>query len=75
MWPARRTQPKAQEDVRAKIFEKTSSSSDDVEVFEVVDADTPAKQEVIKPQWKVRPNDPCPCGSWKKYKKCHWKDE
>ena len=75
MWPARRTQPKAQEDVRAKIFEKTSSSSDDVEVFEVVDADAPTKQEVIKPQWKVRPNDPCPCGSWKKYKKCHWKDE
>jgi len=75
MWPARRTQPKAQEDVRAKIFEKASSSSDDVEVFEVVDADAPTKQEVIKPQWKVRPNDPCPCGSWKKYKKCHWKDE
>ncbi|MCD8349533.1 MAG: SEC-C domain-containing protein [Planctomycetaceae bacterium] len=20
---------------------------------------------------KVRPNDPCPCGSGKKYKKCH----
>lgn len=75
MWPAKRTQPKAQEDVRAKIFEKASSSSDDVEVFEVVDADAPAKQEVIKPQWKVRPNDLCPCGSWKKYKKCHWKDE
>ena len=76
MWPVRRSQPKTQEDARAKIFEKTSSSSnDDVEVFEVVDADTPAKQEVIKPQWKVRPNDPCPCGSWKKYKKCHWKDE
>jgi hypothetical protein len=47
----RRSQPKTQEDARAKIFEKTSSSSnDDVEVFEVVDADTPAKQEVIKPQ-------------------------
>ena len=75
MWPVRRSQPKTQEDARAKIFEKASSSSDDVEVFEVVDADAPAKQEVIKPQWKVRPNDPCPCGSWKKYKKCHWKDE
>ncbi|HCB51203.1 TPA: hypothetical protein DEP21_01280 [Patescibacteria group bacterium] len=20
---------------------------------------------------KVKPNDPCPCGSGKKYKKCH----
>ena len=77
MWPVRKPQQqKSQEDARAKIFEKTSSSSDDdVEVFEVVDADEPAKQEVIKPQWKVRPNDPCPCGSGKKYKKCHWKDE
>ena len=77
MWPVRRPQQqKPQEDARAKIFESSSSSSDDdVEVFEVVDADEPVKQEVIKPQWKVRPNDPCPCGSGKKYKKCHWKDE
>jgi len=30
-------------------------------VFEVVDADEPATNEVIKPQGKVRPNDPCPC--------------
>jgi uncharacterized protein YecA (UPF0149 family) len=73
--------PRPQEDARAKIFEKSSSNwssssdDDDVEVFEVVDADEPAKQEVIRPQWKVRPNDPCPCGSGKKYKKCHWKDE
>jgi uncharacterized protein YecA (UPF0149 family) len=21
---------------------------------------------------KAKPNDPCPCGSWKKYKKCCW---
>ncbi len=21
---------------------------------------------------KTKPNDPCPCGSWKKYKKCCW---
>ena len=59
-------------DERAKIFE---SSDDDVEVFEVVDADEPRKQEVVKPQGKVRPNDLCPCGSWKKYKKCHGKEE
>jgi uncharacterized protein YecA (UPF0149 family) len=24
---------------------------------------------------KVGRNDPCPCGSGKKYKKCHGKDE
>jgi preprotein translocase subunit SecA len=24
---------------------------------------------------KPRPNDPCPCGSGKKYKQCHGKTE
>ena len=78
MWPVKRPQqPKPQEDARAKIFESapSSDSDDDVEVFEVVDADEPVTHEVIKPQGKVRPNDPCPCWSGKKYKKCHWKDE
>ncbi len=23
---------------------------------------------------KIGPNDPCPCGSGKKFKKCHWRD-
>ncbi len=23
---------------------------------------------------KIRPNDPCPCGSGKKYKYCHGRD-
>lgn len=27
------------------------------------------------PNKKLRPNDTCYCGSWKKFKKCHWKDE
>lgn len=32
----------------------------------------PAKQETVRRDGdKVRPNDPCPCGSGKKYKKCH----
>ena len=37
----------------------------------------PAKKEAQKPQTvkrqgtKVGRNDPCPCGSGKKYKKCH----
>jgi preprotein translocase subunit SecA len=28
-------------------------------------------QQVIRSQQKVGRNDPCPCGSGKKYKKCH----
>ncbi len=37
----------------------------------------PAQKEEKKPQFsnlKVGRNDPCPCGSGKKYKKCHGKD-
>ncbi len=29
------------------------------------------KQQPVRVGEKVRPNDPCPCGSGKKYKKCH----
>ncbi len=35
----------------------------------------PRKQEPIKADPKVGRNDPCPCGSGKKYKQCHGKME
>jgi preprotein translocase subunit SecA len=35
---------------------------------------TPVKQEPIKVGPKVGRNDPCPCGSGKKFKQCHGKD-
>ena len=35
---------------------------------------TAVKQEPIKVGPKVGRNDPCPCGSGKKYKNCHGKD-
>jgi len=31
----------------------------------------PPKQEPVKAEVKVGRNDPCPCGSGKKYKACH----
>jgi uncharacterized protein YecA (UPF0149 family) len=35
-----------------------------------------AKAETVRRERpKVGRNDPCPCGSGKKYKKCHGKDE
>ena len=34
-------------------------------------SDEPATQNVQRPTDKVGRNDPCPCGSGKKYKKCH----
>ncbi|MDB5229357.1 MAG: secA [Chitinophagaceae bacterium] len=35
---------------------------------------TPVKQEPVKVAPKIGRNDPCPCGSGKKYKQCHGKD-
>ncbi len=35
---------------------------------------TPQKVQPIKVEKKVGRNDPCPCGSGKKYKNCHGKD-
>lgn len=42
--------------------------------FEPGGADTAVKQEPIKVAPKIGRNDPCPCGSGKKYKNCHGKD-
>lgn len=50
-------------DARAQIFE----AQDDGE-FEIFEVDETPK---TSPDAKVRPNDACPCGSGKKYKKCH----
>jgi preprotein translocase subunit SecA len=38
------------------------------------DPSTPIKQEPIKVEPKIGRNDPCPCGSGKKYKNCHGKE-
>ena len=39
-------------------------------------APAPGKQQTIQRSTpKVRPNDPCPCGSGKKYKRCHGLEE
>ena len=37
-------------------------------------ADVAVKQEPVKVAPKIGRNDPCPCGSGKKYKHCHGKD-
>jgi preprotein translocase subunit SecA len=34
---------------------------------------TPAQREMVNGYPKVGRNDPCPCGSGKKYKSCHGK--
>ncbi len=37
--------------------------------YEPFDQETQTFGKVVKPT-KIYPNDPCPCGSGKKYKKC-----
>ena len=56
-------QKRVVEDSRAQIFE----AQDDGE-FEIFEVDNTPK---TSSDAKVRPNDACPCGSGKKYKKCH----
>lgn len=47
-------------------------SEDGLEVLDLSQTTTQDTRSVIIPDHrKTRPNDPCPCGSGKKYKKCH----
>ena len=41
---------------------------------DMLDADEPVKHEPVKVGPKIGRNDPCPCGSGKKYKQCHGKE-
>jgi uncharacterized protein YchJ len=73
-WKKASTQPiQANNDPRKMIFE----DEDWVEVFDADDIGKswPSEWVVLPTRKKVRPNDPCPCGSGKKYKKCHGADE
>jgi predicted alpha/beta hydrolase family esterase len=40
--------------------------------IEVIEAKPVSSNVVYATPKKTRPNDPCPCGSGKKYKSCHW---
>jgi preprotein translocase subunit SecA len=58
-------------DQRELIF----SDEDGVEIFEVDGEKTDPTEVIVPEKRKIRPNDPCPCGSGKKYKKCCGKEE
>lgn len=60
--------------MRAKTLAKFVGKQDESQWYEqqlnIFEEDIPLKKaSVIKPE-KIYPNDPCPCGSGKKYKKC-----
>lgn len=53
-------------------FEHAQASAVDAGADEVSPAEPPARpQTVVRDAPKVGRNDPCPCGSGKKYKQCH----
>lgn len=55
--------PKHKADVQRKAVAKVTSTSSSAD-------DENAKQVTIRKEKKIGPNDPCPCGSGLKYKKC-----
>jgi preprotein translocase subunit SecA len=54
--------PRHKADVQRKAVAKITATSSG--------GDEDAKQVTIRKEKKVGPNDPCPCGSGLKYKKC-----
>ncbi len=58
-----RMQEEARQQQLDRLSERHSSES----------APEPGQQTVVRDQPKVGRNEPCPCGSGKKYKKCHGK--
>ena len=56
--------PRHRTDVMRKAVARVTSTSAE-------ETETNAKQVTVRKEKKIGPNDPCPCGSGKKYKKCH----
>jgi len=65
---------KPRTNARAQAAAASGAASQQAPSGKAADAD--AKVETVRREKpKVGRNDPCPCGSGKKYKKCHGKDE
>ena len=56
--------PRHKADVQRRAVARVTSTSSS-------ETDSNAKQVTVRKEKKIGPNDPCPCGSGKKYKKCH----
>ena len=57
------------DDTKRKDAAQRTRTSEDIESEEELIANTP-KVEPIKSEGQTKRNDPCPCGSGKKFKKC-----
>ncbi|TLD81848.1 preprotein translocase subunit SecA [Helicobacter sp. MIT 05-5293] len=60
---------KSEEEMAQKVLEEMEEESQEIQFNK--DSDTPNASNSKKP--KISRNDPCPCGSGKKYKLCHGK--
>ena len=56
--------PRHKADVQRKAVARVTSTSSS-------ETESNAKQVTIRKERKIGPNEPCPCGSGLKYKKCH----
>ncbi len=56
--------PRHKADVQRRAVARVTSTSSS-------ETDSNAKQVTVRRSKKIGPNDPCPCGSGLKYKKCH----
>ncbi len=69
--------PQREQDIQFKHEEFTGFGEDDaVETpAQGVSADAQQQQPYVRPDRKIGRNEPCPCGSGKKYKHCHGRVE
>ena len=60
-------------DVDTRVLAALWDDIPDARVLNIRPRDTREQQrpEPLRVEKKPRPNDPCPCGSGKKYKQCH----
>ena len=69
---AYRMEPMTREQQEAQLAQRRAAAARAQETARAATRTETAKpQPVVKPDESVGRNDPCPCGSGKKYKKCH----
>ncbi len=60
--------------IAEKIKESRGGENTEDEYQNAPSADTREKQQPVRAEVKIGRNDPCPCGSGKKFKHCHGKE-
>lgn len=69
--PEQRTDMSQMQDNKAQIDRAGSDYAADENDYYTEPGDMPVKRQPVTVEPKIGRNDPCPCGSGKKYKSCH----